>query len=824
MKWIGITILLCACVLTPAFSAQSDTVRGLHVRGKYPILDKNIIKLIPLQPGSVFNEKLALETISAIQEYLTRQGYYDSRVKLRIKKIRKYPDVADIVITIKKRRTYRVGKIHVSGNRVVSAKKIKNKISRFLRFRQIRFKKDLKKIKKMYAKKNYIKARVKVEKLEFNDQTRKVDIYLSVRENKKLKIKIAGKPFFSKGRLKTVTGLGKRRSYDRYAIKNGEYRLERYYRKKGYPQVSVGAEMIKPDKENVIAKYTIVPGTRVELKKIKFRDRKRISNKKLKQRLHSKESGLFARSFFDQNLLSRDRANILALYREQGFFDARVSEPEIITNQYGDQKKVIFYISEGKPYTVAEIRIVPDQAVPVQELLKKIPVKTNKTFEQKKVAEAKDRILDLLQQEGFAYALVRDELIRNETAKTADVIFHIERGIKVFVGAIRISGHLITKTNTIRKNLKIREGDVFHYQKMLDAQLNLRKLGVFNSVQITPEGFENKRDRIDIAVTVIERKSVHVKVQGGYDSRHLVTGEFSFTKLNLFGSARQFNTRLIGGPKFDRAEMTFFSPRVFGASWNLANQYFYQYEDEPNFVSSSYGGFVNTLKNFGPHWTFGFKEQISHTELFEAKSNVAALGDSLFDNTFNELQLFGIFDTRDNYSDPHSGFYILARHELNTDLADVKNNFSTLELNISHHFGFFKRLVLVNTARFGHTFKLTSSPRIPANKLFFLGGADTLRGFSEDGVDPAGGTVVMIYNGELQLKVRDPFKVAGFLDVGFLGNDINAVATNDFREAAGVGLRYFTPIGPLRLDWGFLLDRRAGEPKSRVHFSFGYFF
>ncbi len=152
--------------------------------------------------------------------------------------------------------------------------------------------------------------------------------------------------------------------------------------------------------------------------------------------------------------------------------------------------------------------------------------------------------------------------------------------------------------------------DLFVYQKLLDSQLNLRKLGIFSSVRIQPLGFDEKNENIDILIDVTERKSIILNAQVGFDSRYLGTGEFNFTKLNIFGSGKQLNTRAIAGQRYNRGEVTLSAPRIFGASWNLANQYFVQYENEPNFTATSFGGFFSTLKNFGQSWTLGIKEQI----------------------------------------------------------------------------------------------------------------------------------------------------------------------------------------------------------------------
>ncbi len=802
---------------------KTKRVRNIIVKGNYPILSKHIKKLIPLQPGTDFDGELIPESIETVKAYLEKEGYYDSLVTISVRDSKEY-EVKDLVVKIKRGHKYHVRHIEIEGNQFISKKSLRNKINRFSRFKMRRLKKNLKNIQKMYASYGYIKARVKLKDIIFHEDIRKVDVFLTVRENKKFKLIIKGKTYFNKQRLKAVTNLKEWRSYDRYAIKKSKLRLERYYRLRGFPDAIIEADLIKPDKHSIIAQYTIIPGKRVSLRNIKFVGNKKMGAKKLKKSMLSQETGFMSSQFFYENKLYHDATRLEDAYEKNGFFDVDVSEPEFEVNYFGDQKIAIYNIEEGHQYRLGQIRIESDLPVNESFLLKKSDLRTGKKFKAEQVERAKNQILDEIFEEGFAYASIAVSIETNKESFEVDVVFKITRGKQAFIRSIVVDGHLITNEKVIRNNLKIKSGEVFQYQKMLDGQLNLRKLGIFTSVRLTPLGFEEKEEQIDLLISVIERKSISMSLQGGYDSRHLVTGEFNLTKYNIYGTGRQLNSRFIGGPKYDRIEMTFFSPRVFGASWNLSVQVFGEYEDEVYYTAASYGGFASTLKNFGSRFTFGFKEQVSQTEVFESESDVATLGDSLFDNTFNEFQLSFLLDFRDNFSDPQKGFYILAQNELNTDLSNVKNNFNTFEFNMNHYLGFFKKFTLVSTFRYGHTFELSGDARIPVNKLFFLGGSETLRGFGEDAIDPSGGTIRAIYNTELQLRVTESVKVAGFFDAGIIADSLNALSLDGIRQSAGVGFRYFTPIGPIRLDWGFILDRQAGEPRQRVHFSFGYFF
>ncbi len=796
-------------------------VRGISVNGNYPFLSKQITRLIPLQPGNVFDVNFLAPSILAIEEFLQKNGFYNSVATITSREHKKFP-VVDLRIQIQKGHTYRYGDIAIEGNTVFSGQRLRNKVSRSSRYQESRLKKDLRRIDRLYTKKGYIKSRVKVENKTFNEDKKTVDLQISVRENKKLVLTFSGQKSASSSKLREIVNLSDSRSYDRYAMEQGQARLERYYLKNGFPFVEIFPSIFK-EEETVYIDYEIEAGPRIELRKLSFGGNKKLSDKKIAKMILSREAKLFSPGIYDEEVLAKDKITVLQAYTDDGYLDVAISEASMETNAFGDQRTVTFLVTEGKQYEISDVEFY---GLPEDSLLftQKLPLRTKKPFNHKRYKQTEEKILQNLFELGYAYATIQSEFVKDTASATVKVIYTIASGPKTFVRHIIIKGDYKTHLSILKQNLEFKEGDLFNYQKLLNSQLNLRRLGIFSTVKASALGFEEKQNQVDALFEVQEDKTITTNFQLGYDNRNSIRGEMNFTKRNFFGLAKQIHTRIIGGLKFDRIETTFSAPRVFGADINLANQYFFEYEDAPIYNAYSYGSFVSSLKTFGSRWTLGVKDQITRTEVIESESDVVALGNSLFDNTLNEFRVFGYYDNRDNFSDPQKGFYIYANNEINTDLSNLDNNFDTVEIGINHHKKLFNRITLNQSLRYGQIFSLTKASLVPFNELFFMGGSDTVRGFEEDSINTSGGIVRFLYNAELHYRLTEGFKLATFFDAGVLDDNLNNIVVDDIRESAGFGLRYFTPVGPIRLDYGFILDRRDDEPLSRLHFSFGYFF
>jgi len=799
---------------------EARLIHRVKVSGNYPYLSRKILRLSSLQPGIVYREELVGESKKRLEDFFEKQGYFDTQVEI-LPPVSPAPNMVDLRIRIHKGRTYRIGKIEVTGNQFYRSSYLRNRIYGFSHFNPYRIKDKLKGVQNSYINNGFVRARVKLTDIEINPQSHHVDLAVAVDERKQLQIVFKGNQFFRPGTLERQVTFYKERGYDRFAVERSTKKITDFYRLNGFLEASATANLDRQT-ELTLVTFTIHEGPRTRLKNIKFKGNKSISARYLVRVMTNQQHTITQQGLFQEENVPIDLEKIIDFYKAEGFFDAQISHCDIQLNGFHDQAVLTVEINEGQPTVIDQISFEGNTLLDETQLIKKSNLKTKKNLQEDKLENAKVKIITYYTSQGFPHATLDFIKKPSNDSHHINLIGRLNEGVKTRIRNIIIDGHLLTNRSVIEEALKFETGDIYSYKKILDAQLNLKRLGIFDYVRVQTLGLDENHQDVDIVVNLQERKDKTLDIQAGFDSERLGSGQVILTKRNLFGLAKQIQLRGLASFELDRAELTFYSPRLFGASWNLVNQYFGEYQNRPNFNATSYGGSLGTIKNFGPDWTLLLKEQVSRFILGAVNNDI--LASHFFNSTFSEASGSVIYDTRNNFADPQKGIYAIASTEFDTDLADVTNNFNITNLKISDYMGFLKRLTFINTFRLGTITALSKNPRIPANKLFFLGGNNSIRGFDEDAINPAGGTTSLIYNTELDFRLFSSLKVAGFFDMGSLTNAFGDISADSLRESAGVGLRYITPVGPIRLDYGFVLDKKPGETGHRLHFTFGYMF
>lgn len=211
--------------------------------------------------------------------------------------------------------------------------------------------------------------------------------------------------------------------------------------------------------------------------------------------------------------------------------------------------------------------------------------------------------------------------------------------------------------------------------------------------------------------------------------------------------------------------------------------------------------------------------------------SVAANADSLSNNTISRVSLSASFDSRDSFSDPKKGFYTLGATDIFNEIKGNEANFFKFSWQGENDLNFLSRFVLSTALRFDRIQTVGKNVAVPTNELYFMGGDYTLRGYAEDSLGPkdASGKAVgaktrWVVNEELRLRLWRSLSWVTFFDLGSLTNSFSDISSDSIRKSIGFGLRYMTPVGPIRAEYGFKLLQRTNESIGRFHVTFGYVF
>lgn len=464
-----------------------------------------------------------------------------------------------------------------------------------------------------------------------------------------------------------------------------------------------------------------------------------------------------------------------------------------------------------------------------KELLKALKLKTAAPLNPFLIEDDRQRLKLYYADHGHPYAEVTQDVTIDDGGNDARISYAIEEGPEVRVGSILIVGDVLTSQKAIKRAMSLKPGDQFSYQKLVESQLNVRRLGAFSSVKIETIGIEERQTTVHLKVSVDEERPFRLELELGYSTKDSFIGSLLFTNINSFGWAKKTFLKLTGGKKLSRVELGWRDPRFLSSSFEMSVITWIQHRIRPSFNYVQLGGslgFYRRLERLG----LLFLQEFTRNYFVEGDS-VAADAESLRNNTISRTSMSASYDARDSFSNPTKGYYGLGKIDFFNEIRGNKAHFVKFSLQAEYDYGFWKRLVFSSAGRFDDIETLGKNVSVPTNELLFMGGADTVRGYAEDTLGPVdaqgratGGRIRWIINEEIRLRLLRSFQLAGFFDVGSLTNLFENIGPGSIQMSAGVGVRYITPVGPLRLDIGFPLNPRAGDSNHRVHFTFGYVF
>lgn len=645
-------------------------------------------------------------------------------------------------------------------------------------------------------------------------------------------------------------------------VRATEAALERLYQEKGFYLAEVDFELKTVSDTEVDVVYSIKEYQRVQIGAVTFIGNSALSSKELQGVIESRAKGFLSflnkSGNFNAESFATDLQRLRAYYYEFGYLDIEVHEPLIELSADRTQIFLSIPLTEGPAYDIADVQVSGDIEDHEEQIAKLIKAKDGDRFASSAIRTDMEAVANYFKDLGYAFAEVVPQTDVDPDTLKVDVNYAVRRGDIAYIGRIDIVGNTLTRDRVVRRELVIQEGDRYSTSKIKASLRYVQRLGFFEDVNLREERSQQDRSLVDLQIEVTERPTRTLQVGAGYSSYDGIMANAQVSENNLFGRGQNLSFMLNWSKRTRNFEISFLEPRLAGSRWQLNVSLFNRRYVYPQFRRDSLGATVGVgyLLTRELTLTLGWRVE---------RINASASDDSIFVsaiyNAGNQLSIgptAGLFfDSRDDRLFPTRGMYHGVRGELSDSIFGAQQNYVKARAFTRFYWEpLWDNWVIRFNAELARIYSTRSGEATPITERYFLGGSQTVRGFDNftlspcetraRGNDPGGGTICdeigghksLHFNLELEFPIVQSFGLRGvvFMDAGnAFGLRDNLTMKPDFmvkradreaeygnvlRTSVGFGVRWRSPIGPLRFEWGLPLARLPGV-ESPVRFEFG---
>lgn len=670
-----------------------------------------------------------------------------------------------------------------------------------------------------------------------------VDLRIVLTERPSInEIDIAGNTVFTKDEILDVITTKSHKVISQRKIRRDIEKLKGMYEKEGYYDPKIEYEVNELSENQADLVFKIDEGQKSYLDEIRFAGAKELDPSELKKILTFKEKSwiwfLDDSGKFTTDQLEENRARLFQYYLMKGFVRVQVGAPEM---EIKDGDVILtFPVNEGDRYQVRKVDLQGDLIMPEDKMQESLKTKTKTWYDRGKIQEDLESLTKLYNNMGYAYANVEPRQRINDEYNFVDVVYDVRKGQSVSIGRVDIRGNQRTRDKVIRRMLAINEGDRYSSAAMEATKNNLERMDYFETVQLkTAPG--RQPDVMDIEVNVMEKKTGSLAAGLGFSSQDGAMGNVNLSERNLWGLGIVANLKgsISGRRNTYQGSLTYPWLFDFPVSGTI----------ELHKTMGKEGGFVREDEGFGAYLRFpifgqwygstGFKRTSSSDKALTMGS-MRSLRDyyaqyntvpERFLSTARNTVILGVSrDTRNSSMIPTGGSVVSLQSRLTGFGGDVA--FSRHFAEASYYRPLVWKFIMKAKANFSALLESGNEP-IPFNDRIMLGGISTIRGYRPSEIGPRdkygailGGDRALYGTVECLFPLVPQLNLNGvtFFDAGGAWNAAASQVPTDIKAGAGVGIRWLSPMGPMRIEYGWKLQPEVGEEAGAVAFAMGQLF
>jgi outer membrane protein insertion porin family len=644
---------------------------------------------------------------------------------------------------------------------------------------------------------------------------------------------ISGNKEIKDERILEVIALKENTILDNVALKEDTERIRFLYEIDGYYLTTVEPE-VTIEEVGATVTYVIEEGQMVKVKTITIIGNEHISDRQIKRLMRTKKKGFLSfltdSGKFNELVFENDLGRIAQRYFNKGYVKADILDHKVLLSDDKRWFHITISIFEGERFNLGEIDIAGDIITTREELLEKLKIESGEVFNRSKITKGIEALGIMYGDEGYANAEFKPLSRVNPEEKTVDLTIEITKKDLVYIERIDITGNVRTRDKVIRREIEVTEGSLFNASGLKRSRNNLRRLGYFEGVTIDrSEGSEPDKMKLDVKVK--ERPTGAFSVGVGYSSLDKFIGSASLSQSNLFGTGLKFNFSVLLSAISSRYTLSFTEPWLFDKPLSAGIDIFDTARDFPDFDIAEKGfglrfGFPLIKRTTRGSLNYTLKEvDVSEVDPDATRIIRDQEGTRIVGSVKGQIKR----DTRDDAFFPTEGSITTVSAKVAGSIFGGNTNFVKFEGDALKFFPLpWWDLIFSARGQAGYLFAYKGQDE-PIYERYFLGGINSLRGFESRSVGPRdpgtdeiiGGSVKLVANFELLFPLFSRQNLRGvlFFDIGNAFDD--DIDFGELREGAGAGVRWFSPLGPLRLELGYNLDRREDERQSVWEFSIG---
>ena len=658
-------------------------------------------------------------------------------------------------------------------------------------------------------------------------------------------IEIAGAERVKPQRIRKEIKLRLNQAVNEQQLEEARQKIIETYQGRGFNDVSVEFRVDPIDEKRGTARvvYTINEGAKGAIRAIHFEGNAHFSEPVLRKQMKTRGRSLIyfmdKTGRLDETQLQQDLDKIREFYQDHGYIDVEVKEVRRGRTEKGPMI-ITIVIAEGPQYHVRKLEVSGYQAANKERILKLLKMKEGSVYSPKQLRDDAKAVADAYGSGGYVDLVILPE---GEPAGPAliDVTYKIEEGTRSFVNRVNIEGNTRTKDKVIRREVLVAPGDVFNTVRVDITKKRLDNLGYFAKVETYPEETDIP-GRKDLTILVQEKRTGSLSFGGGFSTVDQLVGFAELTQGNfdLFnwpsftGGGQKFRLRIQYGTQRKDFLLNLVEPYLFDRRLSLSGTLFFT---EANYLSAQYDqrnyGFTTELRkpiNSYMYATLGYT--IQDIDIFNVDPSAGEFIESQ-KGSFVESKVFSsvVFDSRDNPLLSHKGQRVTFSPFISGGPLGGDTQVYGLDLEGSQYFHLPKDFILLINGEIATVSQWGSGTDVPIFERLFLGGSNNLRGFpfrevgpQDENGEPTGGKSMARTTIEVTFPIIEKARGAVFYDTGFLNTSQWSFGFNHIASDIGVGLRLDLPIGPLRLDYGYPIQRDGYNGGGHFNFNVGYQF